>query len=317
MRSRPLIWVSEGRKGGAGLEVPAEFLMDGGEEALVVETDELDGEAFAGEGDLGAAGELLAAGVGAEVEGGLLAVGDEAQLGGVGDDDGAEGEVVGSVGGDDEAGAVGGEDGAAAAEGVGCGACGGGYDEAVAGIGGHEVVVDKEVGGEEGAVEQTVEGDFVEGKGLETLLVGAGDDMEEGAGLDGVEPGEEVVDEAVDVVTSRRGEESEVAEVDAEDGDVAVADEVDGAEEGAVASDGEEEVEMGVGYCVGDFFGLDSVALEDVDELAELLAQGFFDVAGVEGDFHVFVLLLGRGGGAICWFQKGVSCMPVCFVILY
>ena len=149
------------------LEVPAELLVDGAEEALSVEADKADGEGFAGEVDLGAAGEVEASGVHAEVEvrwlAGTFLMGDEAELGAVGDDDGTEGKVVRPDGGDDEAAAVGGEDGAAAAEGVGRGACWGGDDEAVAGVGGDEVVIDIEVCVQKGAVVETVEGDFVEG----------------------------------------------------------------------------------------------------------------------------------------------------------
>ena len=149
------------------LEVPAEFLVDGAEEALSVEADKADGEGFAGEVDLGAAGEVEASGVHAEVEvrwlAGTFLMGDEAELGAVGDDDGTEGKVVRPDRCDDEAAAVWGEDGAAAAEGVGGGACWGGDDEAVAGVGGDEVIIDIEVCVQKGAVVETVEGDFVEG----------------------------------------------------------------------------------------------------------------------------------------------------------
>lgn len=147
------------------LEVPAELLVDGAEEALAVEADKADGEGFAGEVDLGATGQVEAAGVHAEVEvrwlAGTFLMGDEAELGAVGDDDGTEGEVVRPDGGDDEAAAVGGEDGSAAAEGVGRGARGGSHDETVARIGGHKVVVNKELGTHEGTVVQSVEGDLV------------------------------------------------------------------------------------------------------------------------------------------------------------
>ena len=49
----------------AWLEVPTQFLVDGGEETLVVEANQMEGEGLAGEGELGATGEVLPAGVGA------------------------------------------------------------------------------------------------------------------------------------------------------------------------------------------------------------------------------------------------------------
>ncbi len=98
-------------------------------------------------------------------------------------------------------------------------------------------------------------------------------DVQEGAGLDGVAAGEEVGDDSVEVVASCRGEEAEVAEVDAEDGYVAVTDEVDGAEEGAVATDREEEVVMALGEAVGDLLGLDAALMQQVGEHLELLAR--------------------------------------------
>ena len=275
---------------GIHLEAPAQFAVDGVEEGLVVEADEADVEGFAREEDLGAAGEVLAAGVGAEVEELLLGMGDEAELGAVGDDDGSEGEVVGADGRDDEAAAIGCEDGAAAAEGVGGGAGGGGDDEAVAGVGGHEVAIDVEVGAQEGAVVEAVEADLVEGEGGELLadglVVGTGGDVEEGAGLEGVAAGEEVGDEGVHIVAAGGGEEAEMAEVDADDGDLATSDEVDGAEEGAVATDGEKEVARAFGEGVDDLFGFDTVAVEDVGEGLELLPGLLFEITDIEGDGH-------------------------------
>ena len=139
--------------------------MDGAEEALVTQAHKADGEVLPGEGDDGAVGHGLPSRVHAEIEPLLLGVGDEAQDGTVRHNDGAQGEVVDPDGGDDQAAAVGREDGTTAAEGVGCGARGRGHNEAVAGIGGHEVVADIEVGAQQGGVDEAVEVHFVEGKG--------------------------------------------------------------------------------------------------------------------------------------------------------
>ena len=247
----------------------------------------MEGEVFAGEGELGATGHELPAGVGAQAEALVLHLGDQAQGGTLGHDDGAEGEVVGAIGGDDEAVAVGGEDGAAAAEGIGRGARRGGHDEAVAGIGGHEVVVDIEVGAEEGApFEEAVDADFVDDKGVEGIGGLVGDYMKERAGLDGVAAGKEVGDQGGDVETACRGEEAQVTEVDADDGNLAAANQMDGAEEGAVAPDGEEEVVVAVGQGVGNFLGVDTVVVQDVAELLILVTVGFFDGADIESNLH-------------------------------
>ncbi len=265
---------------------PGEFLVDGGEEVLVVEADKFDGEAFAGEVHLGATGEMLSTGVHAEVEGLLLRIGDEAEMGAVGDDDGTEGEVVGADGCDDEASAVGGEDRSAAAEGVGRGTCGGGHNEAVTGVCADEVAVGEEVGAEEGAVVEAVEADFVEGKGGEAVVALPCNHMEQGAGLDGVATSEEVGHEGVDVVAASGGEEAEMAEVDAQHGDVAVTDKVHGAEEGAVASNGEEEIVGSVGEGVDHLFGFDIIVVKDLRELLEFLAQSFLKITDEYGYFH-------------------------------
>ncbi len=260
---------------------PAEFLVDGGEEALVAKADEAHFEVFAAQSYLGATGEVLAARVHAEAE--LLRRGmrDKAQGGAVGHDDGAQGEVVHPNGGDDEAAAVGREDGAATAEGVGSGACGGGDDDAVAGIGGHKVVGDKKVSAQQGCIVEAVKADFVEGEGGEGVGAPVCLDMEEGAGLEGVAPGKEVGSEGVKGVAPGGGEESKVAKVDSKHGDVAPGKQVDGAEQGAVAPDGEEEVVVALGQGVGYSVGFDSAAVQYVDQAVYLLAQVVFNMAYV------------------------------------
>ena len=88
----------------------------------------------------------------------------QCDAGGVGDDDGTEGEGVCADGGDDEASAVGREDGSSAGERVGRGACGRRHDDAVAGIGGHIEFVDKDLGAKHGRFLGPVEEDLVEGE---------------------------------------------------------------------------------------------------------------------------------------------------------
>ena len=244
--------------------------MDGAEEALVTQAHKADGEVLPGEGDDGAVGHGLPSRVHAEIELLLLGMGDEAQDGAVRHNDGAQGEVVDPDGGDDQAAAVGREDGTSAAEGIGCGARGRGHNEAVAGIGGHEVVADIEVGAQQGGVDEAVEVHFVECKGGVAVVGMVGSDIEEGAGLEGVAAGHEVGDEAVDIVAPGGGEEAEVPEVDAKDRDVAPSQEMYGAEEGAVASDGEEEVERAVGQPVVDDTGLHPPLVEEGDKPVEL-----------------------------------------------
>ena len=95
---------------------PAEFLVDGGEEALVAKADKAYFEVFAAQPYFGAIGQMLAARVHAEAELLRRGVCDQPQQGGVGHDDGAQGEVVHSDGSNDKAAAVGREDGAATAE---------------------------------------------------------------------------------------------------------------------------------------------------------------------------------------------------------
>lgn len=75
-----------------------------------------------------------------------IGVSDEAESCMVGNNDRAEGEIVGCDGSDDEAAAIGCKDGTTAAERVGSRAGGGGDDEAIGGIGGNEIVVDIKVG---------------------------------------------------------------------------------------------------------------------------------------------------------------------------
>ena len=261
--------------------------MDGGEEALVVETHQMEGEVFAGEGELGATGHELTAGVGAKTETLVLLVGDQAQGGTLRYDDGTQGEVVGAVGGDDKAMAVGREDGTSTAEGIGRGARGSGHDETIAGIGGHKVVVDIEVGAEKGApLKETMDADLVDHEGVEGVARLVGDDMQEGARLDGIAAGQQVGDQGGNVETTCRGEETQVAEVDADDGNLATANQMDGAEKGAVATDGEKEVVVALGQGVGDLFGFDPVVLEDVAELLILLAVGFLDGTDIKSNLH-------------------------------
>ncbi len=194
--------------------------MDGGEKGLAVETHETDSEGGAGEHDFGAAGEMELLRVGTEVElrrvgTGIdgTGVGDEAQVRAVGHDDGAQGEIVGGDGCDDEAAAVGREDGAAAAEGVGGGAGGGSDDKAVGGVGGNEVARDIEVGAQQGGIVEAMEAYLVERE--ESTGSRIGRYLQEGAGLEGVAAAKDVVDESVDVVASGGGEEAEMAKVDA------------------------------------------------------------------------------------------------------
>jgi hypothetical protein len=256
--------------------------MDGGEETLVVKTDEVKGECFAGEDEFGATGEMLTAGVGAEVEVLVLWMGDQTESGAIGHDDGAEGEVVGTVGSDDEAMAIGGENGTATAERIGGGSGRSGHDKTVAGIGGYKVVVDKKVGAQECAtLEKTVEADFVDDEGVNRIVGLVGNDMEKSSRLNGVTSGEEVGDQGGGVETTRGGEEPKVAEVDTDDWYLATSDEVDGAQECAVATNGKKKVEMAFGEGVGYFFGFDTVILQDVAELLVLLSICLFNITDV------------------------------------
>ena len=260
--------------------------MNGAEKALVAQSDKADGEFFAREGDLGAVGQGLPTGVHAEAELLGLGMGDESQLGRVGDYDGAEGEVMHPDGCDDQTAAVGGEDGASATKGVGRGASRGGHDDTVAGIGGHKVAGDIKVGAEQGLLDKTMETHFVECKGGEAAACGGGYDVEERTGLEGVAAGQEVGDEAVDVVAPGGGEETEVAEIDSQDRDVAVGNEVDGTEEGAIATDGEEKVELALGQLVLDNVGLHTPAVEEGDEALERMLVLMVDVADVKCYVH-------------------------------
>ena len=153
----------------------------------------------------------------------------QGDAGGVGDDDGAEGEGVGGDGCDDEAARGGGEDGAAAGEGVGGGARGGGDDDAVAGIGGHIVAVDEDLRAQQGGLFTAVDEDFVEGEVLSgqlavgswQLAVGSWQltvEVEEGTLFDGEVALEEFLDKEAYVFFADGGEESQMAEVDAYDG---------------------------------------------------------------------------------------------------
>ena len=76
-------------------------------------------------------------------------MGNKAYVRGVGHDDGAESKCVNSNGRKHKTVGVGCKYRSAAAEGVGCGACGGGHYEAVAGVGGKKLAIDKNIGGKE------------------------------------------------------------------------------------------------------------------------------------------------------------------------
>lgn len=65
-------------------------MVDCGEEILVVETDERDGEVLTRNRDFGAASQMLPAGIHSQIEQLRFGVGDKSQRGGIGYDDGAQ-----------------------------------------------------------------------------------------------------------------------------------------------------------------------------------------------------------------------------------
>lgn len=256
--------------------------MDCAEETLVAETHEPHGVVLAREGDLAAAVEHQMTGVGAQVDS-TPRGSDKSQHGTVGDDDGAQGEVMHGDGRDHKTATVGREDGATATKGVGCGACGRGNKEAVAIIGGHEIIVDIEVGAQEVGVVDTVQGDLVEGC-QRRLRGGSADvDMQEGTGLDGVMACQEVLDQKVEMIARRGipipifasygGEEPKVAEIDTHHGDGTVGDKVHGTEQGTIATDGEDEVVMAVRYLALNLLGIHLMAVEGRRELFKLSTE--------------------------------------------
>ena len=63
---------------------------------------------------------------------------------------------------------------------------------------------------------------------------------------------------------------------------------MDGAEQGAVATDGEEKIVMDTdGQGFGHLVGFDTAGVQTVDECQQLLAQRGFEMADVEGNFHL------------------------------
>lgn len=193
---------------------PAKFLVDSAEETLVTQTHKADGEILTRQIDFGAIGQPLPTRVHAETELLGLGMGDKAQQGGVGHDDGSQGEVVHSDGGDDKTAAVGREDRSATTERVGRGTRGCGHNEAVASVVSNKIVAYIEVGTQQRGIVETVETHFVEGKGGETATSIAGFDVEQCARFERVAAGHEVGDQTVDIVAPGGGEETKMSEVD-------------------------------------------------------------------------------------------------------
>lgn len=161
-------------------------------------------------------------------------------------------EVVRGDRGDDEDLRVGKADRAADAEGIGRGAGARGDDQAVGPVGREHLAVDGDIDAEHGAAD-AVKRDFVDGIGQEAdLLAGAG-------ALDGrVQHGpvfnpELTLHQGVqDFAGAVLAEESDAAEVYAEDRQAHVGDHMGGGKEGAVATDAQHEIrvrtDVGLGF---------------------------------------------------------------------
>ena len=204
-------------------------------------------------------------------------VDDYGYLGVAGEDDGADGEEVGTDGGEDHGVYGGHEDGTVGGEGVGGGAGGGGDDDAVGAEAGYELAV--EFDGElahagDGAFG---EDDVVEGVPLaEELAVAEELGVHEAAAVDDGGAGEPGVEGVVELGEGDFGEEAEGAEVDGEDGRVGEGEGAGGGEEGSVATEADDEdgllrgeiaaldalfAEANVGGAVGSEDGSEAVAL--------------------------------------------------------
>ena len=188
---------------------------------------------------------------------------------------------MGSDRSNDKAATVGGEDRATAAERIGSGAGGSGNNKPVARIGSHKVGIDIEVGAEDSVVVEAVKAHLVEG-GRHQLIIGvAGNNMKKGAGFEGIAMGGEVGHKRVEVVATRGGEETQMAEIDAENRDVAVAEQMNRTEEGAVATDREKEIVVALGKGVGHLVVFNLIFLKYFHQLVEVMAGTFFKITGI------------------------------------
>ena len=122
--------------------------------------------------------------------------------------------------------------------------------------------------------------DFVQ---REAGLAAGGGHGQQGAFLDRVAARRQVVDQGVEAVASHGCEETEVAEVDAEDGgQYAVgADKLDAGEQCAVAADREEKVAAVGAVAVADAAGFDAAALHGGHQGAEGCSVGGVEVAAI------------------------------------
>ncbi len=212
-------------------------------------------------------------------------VDDYGYFGVAGEDDGADGEQVGTDGREDHRVDRGHQDGAVGGERVGGGAGGGGDDDAVGAEAGYELAV--HLDGElahagDGALG---EDDVVEGVPLaEELVVAKEAGVHEAADVDDGGAGHPGLEGLVELGEGDFGEEAERAEVDGEDGSGGEGEGAGCGEKGAVAAERDDEhglvdgqigaldgliAEAEVGGAVGLEDGGEAVAGEPVDEFGE------------------------------------------------
>jgi len=158
-----------------------------------------------------------------------LAIGGEFELDGGGDDvhldcsaevqaKGAIGEGMGADGGEGEDLGIWGDDGSAGGEGVGGGAGGGADDEAVAAVSGEGMAIDEDIEFDQSGSGAAADDEVVQGE-LWGCIIGRVDlGGDEGAFFDGVGAGPDGGQGGGEAVSGQGGEETEAADVDAEEG---------------------------------------------------------------------------------------------------
>ncbi len=216
-------------------------------------------------------------------------VDDDGDLSFAGEDDGADGEEVGADGSEDHGVDGGHEDGAVGGQCVGGGAGGGGDDDAVGAEACDELAV--ELDGEFAhAGDGTFgEDDVVEGLPLaEEVAVAEELRVHEAANVNDGGAGHPGFKGVVELGEWDLGEETEGAEVDAEDGGIGVGEGAGGGEQGAVSAEGDADdglvrghiaaldgliTETDVGGAVGFEDGSKPVVGEPIDELGEDVLQ--------------------------------------------
>ena len=113
-------------------------------------------------------------------------------------------------------------------------------------------------------------------------------DLKKGTRFECIAAVKDVGNQRIDIVTSGSCEETKMTEVDAKNRNIPATDEVDGAEQGTVATDGEEEIIVDADrQSIGDLVSFDTAGVQTVDKGQQLLAQRRFEVADVEGNFHL------------------------------